>query len=62
MSDKEKYLKFARRCIDMQRKAAVPDDRLLLLQMAQTWRELARGPEQTGEPVDDAKESTVVAR
>jgi hypothetical protein len=41
MSSAEEYRAFAEECFALAQKAADPDDRARLIQMAQSWRELA---------------------
>jgi hypothetical protein len=49
MSAKVKYQKFARKCIELQKRTPKTDECLLFLQMAQTWWELARPSEEDAE-------------
>ena len=51
MNDADKYRAYARQCIDMAEKAFRQEQKLMLLEMAQTW--LGMIPELQRTPADD---------
>ena len=56
MSSAEEYRALAEQCFALAQKAADPQDKARLIQMAQSWRELADRVEQRGDK-DPAKKS-----
>jgi uncharacterized protein with PhoU and TrkA domain len=60
MSGREKYLGYAQHCIQLAQKVHQADDRLKLLQMAQTWQRLADRAEDITRLVEDDKALGVI--
>jgi hypothetical protein len=52
---KEKYLAYATQCNELSNRTASPDERVKLLQMAQTWQRFAERAEEIGRLVDDGR-------
>ena len=46
MTQKQKYQEYARNCIELSERTALPEERVKLLQMAQTWRRFAEKAEE----------------
>jgi hypothetical protein len=52
---KEKYLAYATHCIELAGEATTCEERLQLLQMAQSWHRFAQRAEEIGRLVDDGR-------
>jgi hypothetical protein len=48
-----RYQKYAGECVRLAQGASTPEEKSLLLQMAEAWRRLARRAEKTGEQAQD---------
>ena len=57
---KEKYLKYAERCVRAAATAGSPEERLHFLEMAQSWRSLAERADVVDALVEQAKEQGLI--
>jgi hypothetical protein len=53
---KERYFKYAHRCLDAASKATTAEERIQFLEMAQSWRSLAEKCDVVDNLVEQAKE------
>jgi hypothetical protein len=59
---KERYFKYAHRCIDAAQKAATPEERMRFLEMARSWRSLAEKSDVIDGLVEEAKDMRLIPR
>jgi hypothetical protein len=57
---KERYFKYAHRCLDAASKAPTPEERIQFLEMAQSWRSLAEKCDVVDDLVEQAKEMRII--
>jgi hypothetical protein len=57
---KDRYFKYAHRCLDAAAKAATAEERVQFLEMAQSWRSLAEKCEVVDGLVEQAKEMRII--
>ena len=57
---KERYFKYAHRCLDAAKKATTPEERVQFLEMAQSWRSLAEQCDVVDDLVEQAKEMRII--
>jgi hypothetical protein len=57
---KDRYFKYADRCLDAAAKATTPEERIQFLEMAQSWRSLAEKCGVVDGLVEQAKEMRLI--